>query len=68
MKKLKFNKFIICSILCVLLVSLFSVSCFADTENGVFDKGDSFVFNDLIALNILPSSPTLTGEFYVTEP
>lgn len=67
MKNIKTKRLIIFFILLIFVISIFSVTCFADSDNGVFNKGDSFIFNEVIFLNVLPSSPSLNGAFHVVD-
>ena len=64
MKNIKLKKILILTVISVILISSVSVVCFADTDNGVFDVGDSFIFNESFVDNVYPGSPALSGEFY----
>ena len=67
MKNIKLKKILILTVISVILISSVSVVCFADTENGIFNVGDSFTFNESFVDNVYPGSPALSGEFYFID-
>lgn len=45
---MKFNKILILFVIISVLASLFAVTCFADSSNGIFTVGDVYTFNNSI--------------------
>lgn len=64
MKNFKFKKFLVIITTFIVVISLFSVICSADTNNGVFVPGDSLTFNVTLDGSIAPST-ILASMYYI---